>query len=220
VPLTCCNATDVGPLLEATTQRQPLISAPLHRSGTSFSLTIADQATLCWSEWFLKQRVLRQAMGLAQVRHWARLLPLLLAWAAGPNAAPRARALRALHAALRAGWPRLPPHARLIWRHLAAAGAPRGPARGAEGAHEPHGGDGATLAAPQPAHAADPGQGQGSAAEEDRWAAAVAEVLWWAGGDAFREEVLGGGGAAGGLGGCRLRAHVLTLAPDPAAGMV
>jgi len=161
----------------------------------------------------------RQAMGLAQVRHWARLLPLLLAWAAGPDAGARARALRALHAALRAGWPRLPPHARLVWRHLAATAA-WGPALGAEGAREPDEGGGATPAAPQPAHAREAGQGLGNAAEEGRWAAAVAEVLWWAGGEAFREEVRGGSEAAGGPGGCRLRAHVLALAPGPAAGVV
>jgi len=158
-------------------------------------------------------------MGLAQVRHWARLLPLLLAWAAGPDAGARARALRALHAALRAGWPRLPPHARLIWRHLAATAA-WGPALGAEGAREPDEGGGTTPAAPQPPHATEPGQGLGDAAAEGRWAAAVSEVLWWAGGGAFREEVRGGSEAAGGPGGCRLRAHVLALAPGPAAGVV
>jgi len=30
----------------------------------------------------------------------------------------------------------------------------------------------------------------------------------------------GGGGGGGGRGGCRLRAHVLALAPGPAAGVV
>lgn len=63
-------------------------------------------------------------MGVAQVRHWARLLPLLLAWAAAADARTRAGALRALHTALRAAWPRLPAHARLIWRHLAVQDAP------------------------------------------------------------------------------------------------
>ena len=144
-------------------------------------------------------------MGLSQVRHWARLLPQLLAWAGAGDAATRARALRALHAALRAAWPRAPAHASLIWRHLAV----HDDGLAAEGVAGRQGFE----AEMEAEHKADRGfQGHGAKnvsaeAEAVQWARAVAEVLWRAGGEGFRSEVRGGAGPEG----CSLRAHVLGL---------
>lgn len=65
--------------------------------------------------------VLLQRMGLACVRHTARLLPLLLEWLAAHDTDSRLAALGVLHAWLLASWPRVPAHAPLLQRHLAAA---------------------------------------------------------------------------------------------------
>lgn len=151
-------------------------------------------------------------MGLAQVRHWARLLPQLLAWAGAGDAASRAAALRALHASLRAAWPRAPAHASLIWRHLAlhddglaaALDASRAEGVAAQGGPE-------SDMEPEPG--TDRGlegkgaRNVGAEAEAAQWARAVAEVLWRAGGEGFRSGVRDGAGPEG----CRLRAHVLSL---------
>ena len=151
-------------------------------------------------------------MGLAQVRHWARLLPQLLAWTGAGDARTRAGALRALHASLRAAWPRAPTHASLIWRHLAVqddalAAAPAGSRAepvAAQDGPEPDRGEahraGRGLSGSGPSYAS-------AEAEVAQYARAVAEVLWRAGGEAFRSGVRDGAGPEG----CRLRAHVLGL---------
>lgn len=153
-----------------------------------------------------------QAMGLAQVRHWARLLPQLLAWAGAGDAATRARALRALHASLRAAWPRAPAHARLIWHHLAVAddGLAAAPAVSRAEGLAAQGGPESDLEAQHRAGGGLKGNKSKTAsaeAEAAQWARAVAEVLWRAGGEGFRSGVRDGAGPEG----CRLRAHVLGL---------
>lgn len=58
-------------------------------------------------------------MGLASVRHFSRLLPLLLEWLHAPDMDTRLAAAPVLHAVLKHTWPRLPAHADLIWQHVA-----------------------------------------------------------------------------------------------------
>ena len=60
-----------------------------------------------------------QAMGLASVRHFSRLLPLLLEWLHAPDMDSRLAAAPVLHAVLKHTWPRLPAHAGVIWQHVA-----------------------------------------------------------------------------------------------------
>lgn len=60
-----------------------------------------------------------QAMGLASVRFFSRLLPLLLEWVHAPDMDTRLAALPVLHAVLKHTWPRLPAHASIIWQHVA-----------------------------------------------------------------------------------------------------
>ena len=52
-----------------------------------------------------------QALGLASVGHFARLMPLLLPWCWAPDAQTRLLALQALTQLLRFCWPRVPAHA-------------------------------------------------------------------------------------------------------------
>jgi hypothetical protein len=59
-----------------------------------------------------------QAMGLATVRHFSRLMPLLLEWIHAPDLNTRLAALQALHTVAARTWPRLPAHASLIWQHV------------------------------------------------------------------------------------------------------
>lgn len=61
---------------------------------------------------------LEQAMGLALVRHFSRLLPLLLEWVSATDVDTRLAALPVLHVVLQRTWPRMPAHAHLICQHL------------------------------------------------------------------------------------------------------
>ena len=125
-------------------------------------------------------------MGLASVRSFARLLPLLLEWVHAPDQDTRLAALRALHAVLSTTWPRLPAHAGLIWQHvareyeseMAMTRAAASSGRSDEAAGSSDAGDGASM------HAAD-----AMRQETQGWLERVAQVLWWAGGEPFREQV-------------------------------
>ena len=58
-------------------------------------------------------------MGLASVRYFSRLLPLLLEWLHAVDLDTRLAALPVLHTVLKHTWPRLPAHASIIWQHVA-----------------------------------------------------------------------------------------------------
>lgn len=47
-------------------------------------------------------------------------MPLLLGWLHSPDPATQLESLRALHSVVRHTWPRISPHASLIWQHLYA----------------------------------------------------------------------------------------------------
>lgn len=144
-----------------------------------------------------------QAMGLATVRSFARLLPLLLEWAHAPDQDTRLAALQALHTVLARTWPRLPTHAGLIWQHVAdeyksetrimradcsvndtaAAASSRNTVQQQAGA-------GQTCEAGENAEHADE-ETDKKRQEALVWLERVARVLWWSGGEPFREGILG-----------------------------
>lgn len=143
-------------------------------------------------------------MGLATVRAFSRLLPLLLEWVHAPDQDTRLAALRALRSVLERAWPRLPAHASLIWQHIAreyeseralarasaaaaAQGHPSASARNA--ALEPHADTNGSEA--QSSEVAAEGNQSVDAQRQEAclWLERVAEVLWWGGGEPFREEL-------------------------------
>lgn len=77
------------------------------------------QAKACKAVMLISGHVPLQAMGLASVRSFSRLLPLLLDWVHAPDVDTRLAALPVLHAVLKHTWPRLPAHASIIWQHVA-----------------------------------------------------------------------------------------------------
>ena len=126
-----------------------------------------------------------QAMGVASVRSFSRLLPLLLEWVHAPDQDTRLAALKALHAVLALTWPRLPAHASLIWQHISREyeselAVERAASSGRQDAATDscETGEGAGM------HAADARRQEALA-----WLERVAQVLWWAGGEPFREHV-------------------------------
>lgn len=52
------------------------------------------------------------------VRHFHRLMPLLLEWMHAPDLETRLAAVKVLRTVLTRTWPRLPAHASLIWQHV------------------------------------------------------------------------------------------------------
>jgi hypothetical protein len=125
-----------------------------------------------------------QAMGLASVRAFARLLPLLLEWVHAPDQDTRLAALAALHAVLSRTWPRLPAHASLIWQHIlreyeSEAATARTASPGEQETAEKNDGAG-----PHGGHEVD-----AKRLEALGWLERVAQVLWWGGGEPFREQV-------------------------------
>ncbi len=58
------------------------------------------------------------ALGLCLVRHFARLMPLLLHWVHAHDLESRVAALHYLASVTRQCWPRMPVHVPLIWRHM------------------------------------------------------------------------------------------------------
>ena len=145
-----------------------------------------------------------QAMGLATVRAFSRLLPLLLEWVHAPDLDTRIAALRTLRSVLARAWPRLPAHASLIWQHIAreyeseralarasvaaaaddlpsASGGPAVLQPGADSNVSEAQSLGAVVEGYARAHAQRP--------EACLWLERVAEVLWWGGGEPFREEL-------------------------------
>lgn len=59
-----------------------------------------------------------QALGAVSVRHFARLMPLLLRWLHAPTTRTQDAAVAALQAVVLGCWPRVGVHAPLLWRHL------------------------------------------------------------------------------------------------------
>lgn len=62
-----------------------------------------------------------QALGLVTVRHFGRLMPLLLPWCWAPDEGTRLQALQALDVLLRCCWPRIPAHRGECWLYCLAA---------------------------------------------------------------------------------------------------
>jgi hypothetical protein len=57
-------------------------------------------------------------LGIHLTRYFRRLMPLLLEWCVSIQKKVRLSALRAVHAVVRATWPRMPAHAEVIWTVL------------------------------------------------------------------------------------------------------
>ena len=138
-----------------------------------------------------------QAMGLATVRAFSRLLPLLLEWVHAPDLDTRLAALRALRSVLARAWPRLPAHASLIWQHIAreyeseCALARASAAAAADDLPSVSGADrSASEATPSESVAEGSKDMDAQRREAYLWLERVAEVLWWGGGEPFREEVV------------------------------
>lgn len=55
------------------------------------------------------------------LRYFSRLMPLLLEWLHAFDHATALAALQTLHVIVKHTWPRVPPHAALLWRHLKQA---------------------------------------------------------------------------------------------------
>lgn len=98
-------------------------------------------------------------LGLQLATYFRRLMPLLLEWCTSIQKKVRLGALRAVHAVVRATWPRIPAHAHLIWSVVEAAYQD-------EGALSAHPSDNILNAAVE-----------------------VAAVLWQCGGESFQERV-------------------------------
>lgn len=64
---------------------------------------------------------LARTLQLQLLRHFSRLLPLLLEWVHAYDPPTRLAALACLRQVLQVCWPRLAPHAGLVWEHLIAA---------------------------------------------------------------------------------------------------
>ncbi|BDA44453.1 Uncharacterized protein At2g39910 at C-terminar half [Coccomyxa sp. Obi] len=156
--------------------------------------------------WLQAAQPLLQAMGLASVRHFSRLLPLLLEWLHAPDLDTRLAAAPVLHAVLKHTWPRLPAHAGLLWQHVAQEYT-----REAQFALKSEASAGQEVPSVGPVSGSGTmngkdssgGHGQSSGesnesyattASEKRqelmaWLQRIAEVLWWAGSEPFREKV-------------------------------
>ncbi|KAK9915551.1 hypothetical protein WJX75_000610 [Coccomyxa subellipsoidea] len=142
--------------------------------------------------WLQAAQPLLQAMGLASVRSFSRLLPLLLDWVHAPDVDTRLAALPVLHAVLKHTWPRLPAHASIIWQHVAQEFArdiefvqKAGQRVGA--VSEAMDGEASTNGLDSTKHSADISiQGQMAADSGKRqvlidWQQRILEVLWWGG---------------------------------------
>jgi hypothetical protein len=61
-------------------------------------------------------------LGLMAVRHFGRLMPLLLEWLHSPRPEARLQAMRCLELLLQNCWPRMGAHAEVLQAHLRRAG--------------------------------------------------------------------------------------------------